>query len=280
MDALALMLWQQLPPTSPDAALRELETACARAARERCQLLLLPEMWWPGYDPARMAAGLALPPAAPLLQAAAALALRHRLALALPHLALHEGGLRNRLTVFDSQGRVALRYDKVHLCQFDGGYEHALDAGDAFPVAEVACGDASVRLGAMICYDREFPESARSLMRQDAELILVPNACPMLHDAELGDARWQQLRGRALESRAAVALCNLPAPSEDGGSGLIDARGRVLAQADARPQALRAVLDLAALRRWRAEQDEVWGQGALRLASYFSPPRPAGEKIV
>ena len=29
----------------------------------------------------------------------------------------------------------------------------------------------------MICYDREFPESARILMLQGAELILVPNAC-------------------------------------------------------------------------------------------------------
>ena len=36
-----------------------------------------------------------------------------------------------------------------------------------------------VRVGAMICYDREFPESARLLMLRGAELILTPNACPM-----------------------------------------------------------------------------------------------------
>lgn len=44
----------------------------------------------------------------------------------------------------------------------------------------------------MICYDREFPESARILMRQGAKLILTPNACPM----EI--KRLAQLRGPGL----------------------------------------------------------------------------------
>ena len=34
-----------------------------------------------------------------------------------------------------------------------------------------------VKIGAMICYDREFPESARILMLKGAEIILTPNAC-------------------------------------------------------------------------------------------------------
>ena len=37
-------------------------------------------------------------------------------------------------------------------------------------------------VGAMICYDRGFPESARILMLKGAELILVPNA------SDLGDS--------------------------------------------------------------------------------------------
>ena len=41
----------------------------------------------------------------------------------------------------------------------------------------IDCGE--VKVGAMICYDREFPESARIMMLKGAELILVPNACPM-----------------------------------------------------------------------------------------------------
>ena len=59
-----------------------------------------------------------------------------------------------------------------------------------------------VRIGAMICYDREFPESARILMLQGAEVILVPNACPMQIN------RLAQLRARAYENMAGVATAN------------------------------------------------------------------------
>lgn len=68
---------------------------------------------------------------------------------------------------------------------------------------------APVRVGAMICYDREFPESARLLMLQGAELILVPNACPM----ELN--RLAQLRARSFDNMAAVATCNYPLGQPD-----------------------------------------------------------------
>lgn len=75
-----------------------------------------------------------------------------------------------------------------------------------------------VQVGGMICYDREFPESARILMLKGAELILVPNACPM----ELN--RLSQLRARAFENMVAIATCNYPetAPDCNGGSSVFD----------------------------------------------------------
>lgn len=56
----------------------------------------------------------------------------------------------------------------------------------------------------MICYDREFPESARILMLKGAEIILVPNACPM----EIN--RLTQLRARAFENMTGIATVNYP----------------------------------------------------------------------
>ena len=56
----------------------------------------------------------------------------------------------------------------------------------------------------MICYDREFPESARILMLKGAEVILVPNACPM----EIN--RISQLRARAFENMTGIATVNYP----------------------------------------------------------------------
>ena len=56
----------------------------------------------------------------------------------------------------------------------------------------------------MICYDREQPESARILMLKGAEIILVPNACPM----EIN--RLSQLRARAYENMLGIATVNYP----------------------------------------------------------------------
>ena len=52
-----------------------------------------------------------------------------------------------------------------------------LDAGDDFFVAELDTKDGIINIGSMICYDREFPESARVLMLKGgkwlcAELLL------------------------------------------------------------------------------------------------------------
>ena len=76
----------------------------------------------------------------------------------------------------------------------------------------------NVKVGAMICYDREFPESARILMLKGAEIILVPNACPM----EIN--RLTQLRARAFENMTGIATANYPygQPDCNGHSSAFD----------------------------------------------------------
>lgn len=54
-----------------------------------------------------------------------------------------------------------------------------LSEGTDFYVADLDLNEGTVKIGSMICFDREFPESARILMLKGAELILAPNACPM-----------------------------------------------------------------------------------------------------
>lgn len=115
----------------------------------------------------------------------------------------------------------------------------------------------------MICYDREFPESARILMLKGAELILVPNACPM----EIN--RLSQLRARAYENMTAIATCNYPetVPDCNGGSSVFDgvaylpglegSRDTCIIQADGQEGIYIAELDLAQLRIYR--KSEVHG---------------------
>ena len=71
----------------------------------------------------------------------------------------YEPAPRNTLVLFDRFGQRKLVYAKVHTCDFDT--ERNLTPGEDFYTAtlDTACG--GVNVGAMICYDREFPESAR-----------------------------------------------------------------------------------------------------------------------
>lgn len=122
----------------------------------------------------------------------------------------------NSVIFFDRQGKKIIHYSKVHPCAFAD--ERVLSGGDDFYVADLDFGRGSVKIGSMICFDREFPESARILMLKGAELILAPNACPM----EIN--RLSALRTRAYENMVAVATCNYPAghPDCNGHSTLFD----------------------------------------------------------
>ena len=109
--------------------------------------------------------------------------------------------------MFDRHGKRVIDYAKVHTCDFS--VECALTPGDDFYVTELDTKNGTVKVGAMICYDREFPESARILMLKGAEIVLVPNACPM----EIN--RLSQLRRRAYENMMGIATCNYPASVPD-----------------------------------------------------------------
>ena len=183
------------------------------------------------------------------------------MAIGITLLEKYEKAPRNTFVLFDRLGERKLVYAKVHTCDFD--VERNLTAGDDFYVTALntACGD--INVGAMICYDREFPESARILMLKGAELILVPNACPM----EIN--RLSQLRGRAYENMLAIATCNYPetVPDCNGCSSVFDgvvylpemdgSRDTCILQADGKEGIYIAELDLEQLRYYR--ENEVHG---------------------
>jgi len=99
----------------------------------------------------------------------APLARRHRMALIIPILALIDGVVRNVAVVFDRKGRVLGRYTKVHTIENEEDYGTV--PGDAWPVFKVA----GARVGIQICHDNSFPESARCLALNGAEVIFWPH---------------------------------------------------------------------------------------------------------
>lgn len=274
MEHLNIALLQIAPCGTLEQNLEKGLRYCRRAKERGADIALLPEMWSNGYSiydrPAAEWTAEAIPADGLFVQAFGRLAAELDMAIGVTLLEAWPGGPRNTLVLFDRKGRRALTYAKVHTCDF--GAERALTPGQGFEVAalDTACG--AVKVGAMICYDREFPESARLLMLKGAELILVPNACPM----ELN--RLAQLRGRAYENMLAIATCNYPAgvPDCNGGSsvfdgvaylpGLAGSRDICLLQAGGEEGVCLAQLDLEQLRRYR--QSEVHGNAYRRPALY------------
>lgn len=111
---------------------------------------------------------------------------------------------KNTAFVIDRKGKILLKYSKVHTCDFS--LERYIESGDGFYV----CDFEGIKIGVMICYDREYPESARELMLQGAELILVPNCCGNMK------MRLRELSVRAMENLCVVAMAN--PPGEDMGN--------------------------------------------------------------
>lgn len=264
-----------------DAGLVKGEDFCRRAAALGADVALFPEMWSVGmtfFDPAERGARerwrrLAVKRDAPFVTHFRRLAAELKMAIALTYLEEWEGAPRNSVSLLDRHGEMVLTYAKVHTCEFDA--ECALAPGDEFPVCALDTHHGTVEVGCMICFDREFPESARILMLRGAELILTPNACT------LDEHRMGQCRTRAFENMLGVAITNYAAPQNNGHSAAFDgmayeapartgedgrARDTLLVEAGEGEGVFVATFDVDALRAYRAR--EVWGNAYRRPRLY------------
>ncbi len=129
---------------------------------------------------------------------------------------------RNSMLVVNNKGESVCNYSKIHLFEpFEN--DACCEPGDQFYVFDFPLSDGSfLKIGTMICADRDFPESARILMKMGAELIISPNACP------LNNILSDMLRVRALENALALATVNYPSPKWDGHSALISPWGEYI----------------------------------------------------
>lgn len=219
MKSLKVALLQLLPKNDQQENLEKGIEYCRLAKNMGAEIALFPEMWNVGYDipqDKEILDSMAISADSEFISTFGSLAKELDMAIAITFLERYSPNPRNSVILFDRFGNRALHYAKVHTCDF--GDERMLSRGDGFYVCDLDVLGESVKVGAMICYDREFPESARILMLMGAELILVPNACPM----EIN--RLSQLRGRAYENMLGIATCNYPEgrPDCNGHSSAFD----------------------------------------------------------
>lgn len=205
MKNLKIALLQLMLGNSLEENLAKGADACKKAKKMGADIALFPEMWSSGYKISENIEELktdAVSSDSDFVCSFGELAKKLGMAIGITFLEAFEPLPRNTLCLFDRFGSRVLTYAKVHTCDF--GDECRLTAGDDFYTAELDTEQGMVKIGAMICYDREFPESARILMLKGAEIILVPNACPM----EIN--RISQLRARAYENMTGIATVNYP----------------------------------------------------------------------
>ncbi len=165
----------------------------------------------------------------------------------------------NRSFLFDPDGKISARYDKIHL------FDVTLGAGEAYRESDtvergtkavLAAGPMGAKLGLTICYDVRFPQLYRTLAQAGADIITVPAAFTV----PTGQAHWETLlRARAIENGAFVIAPAQGGKHEDGRatwghSVIIDPWGKVLAKLDHdEPGYITADLDLDQVAEARAK---------------------------
>lgn len=271
-----------------EANLQKGDAYCRQAKEQGADIALFPEMWNIGYTPfnqdilhqdftpaiaATYADAIqqwrskAVSLDSPFVQHFRKLAKELNMAIAITFLERHSDAPRNAVSLIDRHGDIQFTYAKVHTCDFST--EAACMPGDDYYVADLDTEHGSVKVGAMICYDREFPESARILMLKGAEIILTPNAC------EMEANRIAQFKTRAYENMVGVALANYASPQNDGHSCAFDgiafnadgsSRDTSIVMGDKNEGIVMAEFNLDQLRDWRKR--ETWGNAYRKPASY------------
>ena len=194
-------------------------------------LVVFSETYIPGFPTPQNVARLAEPLDGPSLSALRDAARQAGVSVAIG-LAERDGeGFYNTAVLIDHEGGLLLKYRKTHLYESDLG---VFKPGAEFPV----CRWNGIRVGLLICFDIEFPETARMLANKGAEIILVLDGMMKPH----GHVHRRVVPVRALENQVYVLMANRVGAGDrytlSGESQVADPFGRVLAIASTeRPQA-------------------------------------------
>ncbi|MBN1683998.1 MAG: carbon-nitrogen hydrolase family protein [Gammaproteobacteria bacterium] len=246
---------------------------CKKAKEMGADIVLFPEMWNIGYTFYKSLRGQAawkkqaVERDSEFIRQYIKVAKEWNFAIAITYLEKYKKAFRNAVVLIDRQGKIVLHYAKVHTCDF--AMESVCMPGDDFYVCDLDTEKGLVKIGAMICFDREFPEAARILMLKGAEIILVPNAC------SLEQNRMAQINSRAFENMVGIAVANYAAPQMDGNSTAFDgiafdekgiSRDMMITKAGQVEGVYLADFDLKKLRDYRKR--EVWGNAYRKPKTY------------
>lgn len=232
-----------LPPSRPLAAIKramlERHTALiAQAARKRVQILCLQELFYGPYFCAeqepRWYELTERVPDGPTVSYIRKLAKKHKMAIVAPVYEEEQPGVYyNTAAVIDADGAYLGKYRKTHIPHCKPGFweKFYFRPGNlGYPVFDTAF----ARIGVYICYDRHFPEGARALGLNGAEIVFNPSATV----AGLSEYLWKlEQPAHAVANGYFVGAINRVGREAPwnigefyGTSYFCDPRGRILAE--------------------------------------------------
>jgi len=158
-------------------------------------------------------------------------------------------GVYNTSFFIDDHGRVLGKYSKVHLFPLMGESDHFMGGKRPSPIFPTKCG----RIGLMICYDLRFPELARRLTLEGAELLVVPSEWPHPRIDH-----WKTLiRARAIENQVYVLAVNRVGKDRTGSyfgaTSIIDPWGNTIASSGDQESVVMAPIDLSMVQQVRSK---------------------------
>ncbi|KQN54287.1 deaminated glutathione amidase [Erwinia sp. E602] len=164
------------------------------------------------------------------------------------HVPAGEGRALNVLVAI-RRGEIVARYDKLHLYDAFAVQESLnVDAGNVVPPLLEVDG---MKIGLMTCYDLRFPELARRLALDGAEVLVLPAAWVKGPHKE---RHWEVLAvARALENTCYLLAVGECGPKNIGSSLVVDPLGVITARAGEAPILLLAEVDPERIRSVRRE---------------------------
>ena len=221
-------------PNDLNKTLQQLSEYAQQAADNGAQVLMVPEASMTGYNiPLADMQAIAQADDGELAGRVAELCIKHNLVIAYGFAEKAEDNFYNCVQVIDAAGKVCSKYRKTHLW---GDLDRTLFSAGADLAPLFSVGDWQV--GLLICYDIEFPECARRLALEGADLLLVPTGLmkPWREVAEM------VVPVRAYENQLYIAYTNYCGSEGDltyeGRSCIVGPDGKDLARAESSTPAL------------------------------------------
>lgn len=218
---------------------------------EGADLIVLPELWSPGYFHFDQYEELAETTDGPTLTMCSRVAADLGVYLHAGSIVERdeEGHLKNTSILLDPAGRIVHKYSKVHVFGYKSLEAELLTPGTSLPVAEASFG----RTAGVTCYDLRFPGLWTELSDRGAEIVIVPAAWPAARREH-----WRLLTtARAVEHQVFIIATNAVGQQQGvelgGHSRVVDPSGVVLAECGAGEEVLTVDIDPEQVSRVRKE---------------------------